>query len=187
MGTGPARLVPQQSGRGHSQRRRFALGQWKLNIPSLPPATRPETSAHWYVNSIGMTMVLIPSGEFLMGSPNSDKDAQVFEKPQHRVRITKPFWLGMNLVTVGQFRNFAKESNYYVGTVANGFPSVRRYSGVSVGWDNAKAFCDWLSRGKARSTACPRRQSGNMPVEPARKPSIVLETTKATWETTPGS
>ncbi len=37
---------------------------------------------------------LIPAGEFLMGSPDSDADAYHEEKPQHRVRITKPFYMG---------------------------------------------------------------------------------------------
>ena len=55
----------------------FALGQWKLALPTITPTTRPKTGAHWYVNSIGMTMVLIPAGEFLMGSPESDKDRQL--------------------------------------------------------------------------------------------------------------
>ncbi|MBV8557303.1 MAG: caspase family protein, partial [Planctomycetaceae bacterium] len=41
-------------------------------------------------NAIGMTLVLIPAGEFEMGSPDSDKDAEDDEKPQHRVRITRP-------------------------------------------------------------------------------------------------
>ena len=47
------------------------------------------------VNSIGMKLVLIPAGTFLMGSPDSDQDAKDDEKPQHRVRITRPFYLGM--------------------------------------------------------------------------------------------
>ncbi len=52
---------------------------------------------------IKLEMVLIPAGEFLMGSPDSDKDAFDFEKPQHRVRITKPFYLGKYLVTQEQW------------------------------------------------------------------------------------
>ena len=48
-------------------------------------------------------MVLIPAGEFLMGSPASDKDAPDDEKPQHRVRITKPFYLGKYPVTQEQW------------------------------------------------------------------------------------
>ena len=52
---------------------------------------------------IKLEMVLIPAGEFLMGSPDSDKEAYPFEKPQHRVRITKPFYLGKYLVTQEQW------------------------------------------------------------------------------------
>ena len=51
-----------------------------------------------------LEMVLIPAGEFLMGSRDSDKDNQDDEKPQHQVRITKPFWLGKYLVTQEQWQ-----------------------------------------------------------------------------------
>ena len=52
---------------------------------------------------VKLEMVLIPAGEFMMGSPDSDKDACGGEKPQHRVRITKPFYLGKYLVTQEQW------------------------------------------------------------------------------------
>ena len=51
-----------------------------------------------------MKLVLIPAGEFLMGSPESDTDATAREKPQHRVRITRPFYLGVTEVTQGQYQ-----------------------------------------------------------------------------------
>ena len=47
-----------------------------------------------------------------MGSPDSDQDAQDDEKPQHRVRITRPFYLGATEVTVGQFRRFVETTGY---------------------------------------------------------------------------
>jgi formylglycine-generating enzyme required for sulfatase activity len=50
-----------------------------------------------------MELVLVPAGEFMMGSADSDKDASVWEKPQHRIRITKPFYLGRYLVTQEQW------------------------------------------------------------------------------------
>ncbi len=52
---------------------------------------------------VKMEMILIPAGEFLMGSPDSDQDALSWEKPQHRVRITKPFYLGKYQVTQEQW------------------------------------------------------------------------------------
>ncbi len=59
-------------------------------------------------NSIGMKLVLIPPGEFMMGSPKELIEEELkahtgdawytehlpSEGPQHRVRITKPFYLG---------------------------------------------------------------------------------------------
>ena len=47
-----------------------------------------------------------------MGSPDTDKDAEDDEKPQHRVRITRPFYLGVHEVTRGQFRRFVDDSGY---------------------------------------------------------------------------
>ncbi len=53
-------------------------------------------------NSIGMQFVLIPSGEFEMGAPADDKSyGEVF--PQHHVRISKPFYLGVYEVTQAEY------------------------------------------------------------------------------------
>jgi formylglycine-generating enzyme required for sulfatase activity len=50
-------------------------------------------------NGITLEMVLIPAGEFLMGSNDSPE-----EKPPHRVRITKPFYLGKYEITQEQWQ-----------------------------------------------------------------------------------
>ena len=54
-------------------------------------------------NSIGMKLVVIPPGEFMMGSPEDEADRSVNEGPQHKVRITKPFYMGVTEVTQGQW------------------------------------------------------------------------------------
>jgi formylglycine-generating enzyme required for sulfatase activity len=67
-----------------------------------------------------MTLVLIPAGEFMMGSDDSDPNAEPDEfldaaagkKERHRVRITKSFYLGIHEVTRGQFRRFVDETGY---------------------------------------------------------------------------
>ncbi|MGO9111996.1 MAG: formylglycine-generating enzyme family protein [Thermoguttaceae bacterium] len=66
---------------------------------------------------VKLELVLIPAGEFLMGSPeemikeelkaHGDEDYQGHlreEEPQHYVRITKPFYLGKYLVTKQQWQ-----------------------------------------------------------------------------------
>jgi formylglycine-generating enzyme required for sulfatase activity len=52
---------------------------------------------------VKLEMVLIPAGEFLMGSPDSERGAANDEKPQHRVRITQPFYMGKYPVTQEQW------------------------------------------------------------------------------------
>ena len=75
-------------------------------------------------NSIGMRLTLIPAGEFLMGAPDDDKEALPRERPQHRVRITQPFYLGVTEVTRGQFRRFVDEA----GVVRSGSGDAIRNS-----------------------------------------------------------
>ena len=72
--------------------------------PDAGPAVKTPSSQDSITNSIGMTLKLIPAGEFMMGSPDNDKDAGIDEKPQHRVRISKSFYLGVYEVTQAQYK-----------------------------------------------------------------------------------
>src|SRR3954463_1219958 len=84
------------------------------------PAQTKETT-----NSLGMKLVLIPPGEFLMGSGDSGEQLHKAypqyshkpayyddELPQHRVRITKAFYFGKYEVTNAQFRRFVESAHY---------------------------------------------------------------------------
>ena len=85
-------------------------------------------------NSLGMNMVLVPAGEFLMGSDEAPeslkKDFPQYEqkrlldledeKPVHPVTITKPFFIGQYEVTVDQFRKFIELSGYVPESIADG-------------------------------------------------------------------
>jgi hypothetical protein len=54
-----------------------------------------------FTNSIGMEFILIPAGEFTMGSPDWDPNASDNEKPAHQVTISQDFYLGKYPVTQG--------------------------------------------------------------------------------------
>ncbi len=56
-----------------------------------------------FTNSVGMKLVLIPAGEFQMGSPANEKSRESDEK-QHRVKITKPFYMQTTEVTQAQWK-----------------------------------------------------------------------------------
>ncbi|MCL4205664.1 MAG: SUMF1/EgtB/PvdO family nonheme iron enzyme [Pirellulaceae bacterium] len=96
-------------------------------------------------NSIGIKLAFIPVGEFQMGSPDSDSDALNSEKPQHTVRITKPFYLGVTEVTQEQYERVmgANPSNFK-GTH---LPVER------VSWEDAVDFCRKLSALPAERSA----------------------------------
>ncbi len=56
-----------------------------------------------YLNSLGMEFVLIPSGEFVMGSP-VDEPHRGAQELQHTVTISKPFYMQTTEVTLKQWR-----------------------------------------------------------------------------------
>lgn len=62
-----------------------------------------------FKNSLGMELVLIPAGKFLMGSPAGSKDADFNEMPQHEVSISKPFYIGTCEITQEQYQRLMNE------------------------------------------------------------------------------
>ena len=100
-------------------------------------------------NTLDMKLVLIPAGEFLMGSPDSDKEASEEEKPQHRVRLTQPFYLGMTEVTQEQFKRVMGRNPSFFSAGGEGKHRVkgdtRRLPVETVSWDEAIEFCNKLS------------------------------------------
>jgi formylglycine-generating enzyme required for sulfatase activity len=71
-------------------------------VPDLAAAA--DEPPREIANSLGLKLVRIPAGEFLMGSAATDPGAREDEQPQHRVRITRPFYLGVYEVTQAEFQ-----------------------------------------------------------------------------------
>jgi formylglycine-generating enzyme required for sulfatase activity/serine/threonine protein kinase len=134
-------------------------------------------------NSLGMKLQLIPPGEFLMGNtqaevdqlarsleeggaPDYDKFASKTSGPQHRVRLTKPFRLSECEVTVGQYRKFIEATKHVptmeqLGIKRFGWtssavePDGEQRAVIGVSWEDAKAFCKWLSEQEGRTYDLP--------------------------------
>ncbi len=149
-----------------------------------------------------MELVLIPSGEFMMGSGELAEETAAFfkknygmhfetaelaeefnrlqdEHPQHRVRITKPFYLGTYNVTRGQFRQFVKDTGYKTDAEKHGqawgwdrgqkdfypnekyswrntgFEQTDEHPVANVSWNDAVAFCQWLSKKEGKTYRLP--------------------------------
>ena len=84
-------------------------------------------------NSIRMKLVLVPAGEFMMGAEEEQIATLRFfsycdpkwingELPRHRVRITKPFYMGQYEVTLGQFLTFYHDAKYKIDIERGGWP-----------------------------------------------------------------
>jgi formylglycine-generating enzyme required for sulfatase activity/predicted Ser/Thr protein kinase len=75
--------------------------------PTVPasvafPTPAPTIRLREFTNVVGMRFVLVEPGRFLMGSP-PDEAGRTGEEIQHEVTITRPFYLGVHLVTQGQW------------------------------------------------------------------------------------
>lgn len=94
-------------------------------------------------NSLGMDLVVIPAGKFLMGSPESDKQAGANEKPQVEVTLTEPFYAGKTEVTQGQWVSLMGTRPWQSqASVRDGADYAASYVSAA----DADAFCRNLSQ-----------------------------------------
>ena len=118
-----------------------------LNVACAKAEEATPSAAEVITNSIGMKLTQIPAGEFMMGSPDSDSTARSIEKPQHRVRITKPFCLGVTEVTQGQYAEV-------MGTNPSRYRELGPDAPVeNVTWHDAQEFCRKLSNAEEEKAA----------------------------------
>jgi formylglycine-generating enzyme required for sulfatase activity len=176
--------------------------EWAEAIRGLKNALAKSSERITLSNSIGMKLIRIPASEYMMGSPKQEMDwlrltfkkiwrdghKQWFqdELPLHPVRITKPFYMNSTEVTVGQFRQFVKETSHKTDAEKGDGGMV--YSKkedrwvpqkgmkwdnvpwqiaddqpvVFVSWNDAQAFCRWLSRKEKRTYRLPTEAEWEM-------------------------
>jgi formylglycine-generating enzyme required for sulfatase activity len=100
-------------------------------------------------------MVVVPAGEFMMGSPDSEAGRLSDEGPQHRVRIAQPFAVGRFEVT------FDEWDACVAGGGCGGYrPDDNgwgrgRQPVINVSWDDAKVYVQWLSSRTGKSYRLP--------------------------------
>jgi formylglycine-generating enzyme len=166
-----------------------------LQIASLAAETAKDLPKG-QKNSLDMQFVLIQPGEFMMGNlEGSDATLKTFntyndvapshlkdELPAHRVRITRPYYLGKYEVTRGEFMKFVKDTDYKTEAEADGtgamgvdtekqvffkkrdpkfnwrtpgYPQEDNHPVVNVTWNDAVKFCDWLSKKEGKKYRLP--------------------------------
>src|SRR5689334_22407331 len=124
----------------------------------------PQPSEKAYTNSIGMRLVRIQPGNFLMGFAGNPLPAEVAgqtwrtngdfdERPDHRVTISKPFYIGAFEVTNAQYEQFDPRHRTLRGKL--GFSTADNDAVVFVSWHEANRFCQWLSKKEGRTYRLP--------------------------------
>jgi len=108
----------------------------------LPSEREPERVSQSITNIIGMKLRLIPAGEFLMGSPADEAEHGDDEGPQHKVRITIPFYMGVTEVTQGEWFSVMGTKPW---TGKHLVQEGDNYPAVYVSWDDAIEYCQKLS------------------------------------------
>lgn len=90
-------------------------------------------------NSVGMELVKINPGSFIMGSEEGEYD----EKPVSKINISNPFYMSSTPVTNVQYEQFDPHHRMLRGK--RGLSSEDDEAAVYVSWYDAVAFTEWLS------------------------------------------
>jgi formylglycine-generating enzyme required for sulfatase activity len=118
--------------------------------------------------------------DILKAFPYCDPAELDGELPRHQVRITKPFYLGQHEVTLGQFLKFCEGAKYKTETERDGHTSFgfskegrlnpsneyrpwrpigweieKNHPAIYVTWNDATAFCTWLSAEEGKTYRLP--------------------------------
>ena len=130
------------------QRTALTLGTRAPHGDALPSSDLGRTHAQSpkeITNSIGMKLVLIPKGTFMMGSPESEEGHQENES-QHEVTISKDYYLGVTEVTQGQYeRVMGTNPSYFQKRVIRKSDSSM-YPVEKVSWEDAEQTSDFIDR-----------------------------------------
>ncbi len=148
-------------------------------------ATRLNRPVEYRIPGVELDCVLIPAGQFQMGSPREDIDRRLqeldagwekdwlrryadFEMTPHEVVLSQPYYIGKTEVTHKQFATFVESTGYVTeaeskgigishakGLFRNqspeytwktpGYNAIDYLPVTQVTWQDAVAFCDWIS------------------------------------------
>lgn len=93
---------------------------------------------------------MVPAGEFLMGSPESENGRAKDEGPQHKVTIEKPFAVGRFEVTFAEWDACVSQGGCLHKPSDESWGRSKRPV-INVSWDDANQYVTWLSKRTGRA------------------------------------
>jgi len=129
----------------------------------------------------GMNMIFVKGGTFTMGCTNEQSDCWDNEKITHQVTVNS-FYMAACETTVANFKKFVDSSGYKTDAEKAGWSYVKKGSAwemmdsvnwrcgvdgkklpendwnhpvVNISWNDAKAYCDWLSKKTGKTYRLP--------------------------------
>lgn len=125
----------------------------------------------------GMELRLIQPGRFQMGAPRREQGRRANET-EREVRLTRPYYLGVREVTNTQFREF--RPRHTSGAEKYQLLAGGSHPVVMLSWDDAAAYCNWLSGQEGLPPAYKMEKSGHALILPATAGYRLP--TEAEWE-----
>lgn len=99
---------------------------------SVPIPDRQKDPPKHFTNNIGIKFVWIPPGTFMMGSPKDELEKKP-DETQHKVTLTKGFYMGVSTVTQEQWQAI-------MGQNQSKFRGERNLPVETVSWEDCQAF-----------------------------------------------
>ena len=133
-----------------------ALALARQQVELAPRDNLPTASTSVTIPWLGLELLPIPAGEFLMGSPE-DENGRRSNETQHLVKISRPYWLGKYPVTQEQWeKTMGHNPSHFSG---NDLPVEQ------VSWDDAMAFCGKMNEREGQAGRLPEGYKYCLPTE----------------------
>lgn len=153
--------------------------------PEGPPPVEDRKAGDVFTNGVGMKLAWCPPGTFLMGSPEEEEGRNptgMEREKQHRVTMSRGFYMGVTPVTIGQFRQFVTEMKFQtmpefdrLGGIGfdpenpeepvsrspkynwknPGWPQTDDHPVVNVSFGEIQIYCKWLSKREGQTYRLP--------------------------------
>lgn len=132
----------------------------------------PIKGRDWTLPKLKMAFIYVEPGKFYMGSLKGSPD----EKPVRLITLKNGYWLGKYEVSNGEYLEFIAATGYngnrdaddnYLNhfRVDSSIPTGNNYPACWISWQNADAFCKWLTEREKRRGRLPKGYVYRLPTE----------------------